>query len=112
MGKWNRNNELQEYLDDLKERQDHQYSKGYWVGKVRKSYSNNENGRTGRPILILNGIVLIVGAVVVLLPGLFKSKLFDWDISGSFTVSGIMLLLGLLYILAGVRKAQRKKKEI
>lgn len=109
MGKRNGDNQLQEYLNDLKERQDHQYSKGYWAGKVPKYYSKTKFERMIAPVCMFNGGVFFIGAVLILLPVFIKSELFDWDSDGSFFISGVMGLLGGLNIWAGVRKMRKRK---
>jgi predicted ABC-type exoprotein transport system permease subunit len=110
MGKRNGNNQLQEYLNDLKERQDHQYSKGYWAGKVPRFYSNTKSERMSAQVCMLNGGIFLLGAVLVLLPVFIKNELFDWDSGGSFFISGVMGLLGGLNIWAGVKKMRERKK--
>ena len=74
MGKWNRHNELQEYLDDIKERQDHQYSKGYyWFNKVlRKSYASPEGEKRRLLVFFFQGGALVLVAGLFLIPDLLK----------------------------------------
>ena len=110
MGKWDRNNELQEYLDDIKERQDHQYNKGYWLGKVGRSYQTTKVKKVGAGVLFFYGSSAIVGAGLILLPNFFMIGFFDWDSWGSFLVAGILLFLGLLFMWAGIRRLRGGRK--
>ena len=111
MGKWNRHHELQEYLDDLKERQDHQYSKGYWAGKVRKTYPSPIRAKFTAWYYILFGslmIIVMAGGVIV---SLLRGKDFLEMVSGDTVVLFIFFIcLGLLAFWAGVKGVQRSKK--
>jgi hypothetical protein len=109
MGKWDRNNELQEYLNDIKESQDHQYSKGYWLGKVPKYSSTTKVKKLGAGVLFFYGSSAIVGAGLILLPNFLEIEFLDWDSWGSFLIAVILLFLGLLFLWAGFRRLRGGK---
>jgi hypothetical protein len=111
MGKRNKTNELHEYLESIKEAQDHQYSKGYWFGKVRRTYHSPTRARFTAWYYILFGgsiIFMMVGIVIV---GLLRGKDFFEIVPEDTSFFAIFFFgIGLLAFWAGVKGLQSGKK--
>lgn len=111
MGKRSRTNELQEYLENVKEAQDHQYSKGYWVGKVRRGYPKSEGSRIFGWYYILSGgpvVFMMVGIVIV---GLARGEdLSEIIPDGGLPFAIVFFCIGLLTFGAGVMAVKRGRK--
>ena len=112
MGKRKQENELQEYLDYLGEHQAHQYSRGYWFGRVRKGYPTPKGDKLYAPIWIINGGSFIVAAVLVVVFG-FCDYGLSWELWSSFLLSGFFCFWGycLFWPGLGILEGARRSRE-
>lgn len=86
-------NNSKQYLDDLKEWQEHQYNPAYWTGDKTPPFIKYGGKKLG--------VVYLIMGVLILAFGVFS--FFD---GGSDKVISLIvyLLFGILIILAGLKK--------
>lgn len=52
-------------MDYVKETQEHQYSRGYWVGKVRKNYHTDEEELPAFDRVLYGSLLIIIFGVIL-----------------------------------------------
>jgi hypothetical protein len=101
MGKRGRDNELQEYLNGLKERQDHQYSKRMSF-YCNKPYDYSNLPKASARHYFMMGITFILAGLIGLAVYLYSLRDGIWFAPG---IIGLVVVfgIGVLNILAGVK---------
>lgn len=104
MGKYKIKNELQDYLDDIKEHQEHQYCRGYWVGKVPRYFPGREGLSLGKNVSVIIGIILVITSVIFLIRTCESKGLSD--VEGLFSLFGAILpfLIGVVIIWENIKR--------
>jgi hypothetical protein len=106
MGKRSKPDQLLDYIGSIKEHQDHQYVKGYWMGKQRLYDFKNYPKKNAWP-LIFSGVLLLSFGLMMLFEN-YHDDSFEFYMIGVYIV---LLALGVLFIWTGLKVWNRAKKK-
>lgn len=105
MGKWHKEDKLQNYLDELKERQDHQYSRRMSFYRIKPESYYKPTKAQGVYFSWL-GFYLVLLGLTVLFMVLYSGR--ESDFVPNMIVYIVIIGLGGLYLLAGLRIRKRR----
>lgn len=107
MGKWHKEDRLQSYLDGLKDKQDHQYSKRMSFYRIKPEGYYKLSKENAWYLFVMFMYLILVGVFMVL--AYLASLRNGFSFAPGKGVFVVIFGLGLLYYLAGMKALGKKK---